>query len=246
MNRQYSPEIQSELKRYQAKTSKLLARTSIKQVNSLHHGLLESWQPKAAPTPQPEAVAPVAPPIELKPHRTAKPKTSTLKPLQVAVDEDEAITKPEPEPEQSQVDEAKELQQAIAQSEPEVVEVEPAIAAPKLEQPKPAASPNPKKVKVKVLAPAYKPRSGDPAVIRQIEQFLKRIEVATVQEIREVVGCLTYNALDEMRFKAKLGHSGYMMRIVVPNTLIINRFWRQGEKNQLAWFLENWELANAS
>jgi hypothetical protein len=39
---------------------------------------------------------------------------------------------------------------------------------------------------------------------------------------------------------------GYNMRIVVPDTIIINRFWRQGEEGKLAWFLENWEVANAS
>ena len=39
---------------------------------------------------------------------------------------------------------------------------------------------------------------------------------------------------------------GYNMRIVVPNTVMINRFWRLGEEGKLAWFLENWEVANAS
>jgi hypothetical protein len=39
---------------------------------------------------------------------------------------------------------------------------------------------------------------------------------------------------------------GYTMRIAIPNTVIINRFWLLGQENQMAWFLENWEVANAS
>ncbi|MEP0872446.1 hypothetical protein NDA01_21760 [Trichocoleus desertorum AS-A10] len=41
-------------------------------------------------------------------------------------------------------------------------------------------------------------------------------------------------------------HDGYTMRIVIPNTVMINRFWTRGEENQMAWFLENWEAGNAS